>query len=131
PDYYDVLGVPRGAPKEHIRKRFRELARQLHPDVSADPTSHERFIRLSEAYHVLGDDGRRAAHDLVLRDRDRLRQAATPRPPPARHDQGPQAGSSVGRAAGRPTAQASRPSATPERVRLEQLLREAEAAYRL
>ena len=62
-DYYEILGVPRSASKEDIRRAFRQLARQYHPDVSDAPDAEERFKEINEAYQVLSDDERRAAYD--------------------------------------------------------------------
>jgi len=62
-DYYDILGVPRGAQPEDIKSAFRRLAREYHPDVNKDPGAEERFKELNEAYAVLSDDQKRAAYD--------------------------------------------------------------------
>jgi len=64
-DYYDVLGVSRGASKEEIKRAYRRLAREHHPDVSkADrKTAEERFKELSEAYEVLMNDDKRRLYD--------------------------------------------------------------------
>jgi molecular chaperone DnaJ len=62
-DYYDVLGVPRNASKDDIKKAFRQLARQYHPDVSSESDAEERFKEINEAYNVLNDDQKRAAYD--------------------------------------------------------------------
>jgi molecular chaperone DnaJ len=62
-DYYDVLGVSRGATPEELKKAYRRLARQYHPDVSDDPDANERFKEISEAYEVLSDDQKRATYD--------------------------------------------------------------------
>ena len=60
-DYYEVLGVPRGAQDTEIKKAFRRLARELHPDVNAhDPEAEEKFKEAAEAYEVLSDAERRA-----------------------------------------------------------------------
>lgn len=52
-DYYEVLGVDRGADKKEIKKAYRRLARKYHPDVSDDPDAAEKFKEISEAYAVL------------------------------------------------------------------------------
>jgi molecular chaperone DnaJ len=63
-DYYDVLGVGRDATAEEIKRAYRRLAHQYHPDKNAgDKASEERFKEASEAYEVLGDADKRAAYD--------------------------------------------------------------------
>jgi len=62
-DYYDVLGVPRDAAEADIKKAFRALARELHPDVSEAPDAEHRFREVAEAYEVLSDPERRATYD--------------------------------------------------------------------
>src|ERR687884_1458850 len=63
-DYYDVLGVPRDADEATIKKSFRRLARELHPDVNAhDPQAEEKFKEAAEAYEVLSDAERRRLYD--------------------------------------------------------------------
>ncbi|HXF98755.1 MAG TPA: molecular chaperone DnaJ [Gaiellaceae bacterium] len=62
-DYYEVLGVRRGASGTEIKRAFRKLARELHPDVSAEPDAEERFREVAEAYEVLSDPERRATYD--------------------------------------------------------------------
>jgi molecular chaperone DnaJ len=64
-DYYDVLGVKRGASEIQIKKAFRALARELHPDVSASPDAEHRFREIAEAYEVLTDPDRRATYDRL------------------------------------------------------------------
>jgi molecular chaperone DnaJ len=63
PDLYDLLGVPRDADGEAIKKAYRRLARQLHPDVNPDPETQERFKEISRAYEILSDPQKRAAYD--------------------------------------------------------------------
>lgn len=62
-DYYEVLGVNRTVTKDDLKKQYRRLARQYHPDVNSAPDAAERFKELSEAYEVLSDDDKRAAYD--------------------------------------------------------------------
>jgi molecular chaperone DnaJ len=62
-DYYEVLGVARGADDAEIKKAFRRLARELHPDVNSEPGAEERFKEAAEAYEVLSDADRRATYD--------------------------------------------------------------------
>ena len=63
-DYYKVLGVPKDAPTADIKKAYRKLARQHHPDANkGDAASEEKFKEISEAYDVLSDDKRRKEYD--------------------------------------------------------------------
>lgn len=62
-DYYEVLGVRRDASPEEIKKAFRRLARQYHPDVNKEETAEARFKEINEAYEVLSDSQKRAMYD--------------------------------------------------------------------
>jgi len=66
-DYYEVLGVPRDASADAIKKAFRQLARKYHPDVSKAPDAEARMKEVNEAYTVLADPEKRAAYDAVGR----------------------------------------------------------------
>ncbi|MGN6256784.1 MAG: molecular chaperone DnaJ [Solirubrobacterales bacterium] len=62
-DYYEVLGVSRDASETEIKKAFRRLARELHPDVNSEPDAEDRFKEAAEAYEVLSDAERRRTYD--------------------------------------------------------------------
>lgn len=62
-DYYEVLGLARGASEGEIKKAFRRLARELHPDVSDAPDAQERFREVAEAYEVLSNAQTRETYD--------------------------------------------------------------------
>src|SRR2546421_3705161 len=68
-DLYEVLGVERAADPTQVKKAFRKLARELHPDVNRhDPEAEEKFKEAAEAYEVLSDDERRAIYDRYGHD---------------------------------------------------------------
>src|SRR5689334_13887208 len=62
-DYYKILGVDKKASQEDIKKAYRKLARQYHPDTNKDAGAEERFKQISEAYDVLGDADKRKKYD--------------------------------------------------------------------
>jgi DnaJ-class molecular chaperone len=63
-DYYEILGIERGASEAEVKRSFRRLARELHPDVNAqDPEAEEKFKAAAEAYEVLSDPEQRQAYD--------------------------------------------------------------------
>ena len=68
-DYYELLGVARDCDEATIKKAFRKLARELHPDVNShDPSAEEKFKEAAEAYEVLSDSERRATYDRYGHD---------------------------------------------------------------
>jgi len=78
-DYYEILGVTRGADAEEVKRAYRKLARKFHPDVSKEKNAEEKFKEVQEAYEVLRDGDKRAAYDQLGRD---FRNGQQFRPPP-------------------------------------------------
>jgi len=62
-DYYEILGIPKNASADDIKKAYRELAKKYHPDVNKDSGAEEKFKELSEAYAVLSDPQKREVYD--------------------------------------------------------------------
>ncbi|MEE8168845.1 MAG: molecular chaperone DnaJ [Candidatus Hydrothermarchaeales archaeon] len=62
-DYYDILGVPKDASKDNIKKAYRKLAKQYHPDRNKESGAEEQFKEISEAYGVLSDGTKRSQYD--------------------------------------------------------------------
>jgi DnaJ-class molecular chaperone len=76
-DYYEVLGVQRGASDAELKRSFRKLARKLHPDVNAhDPEAEKKFKAAAEAYEILSDPEQRQVYDRF--GHDGLRQGGFP-----------------------------------------------------
>lgn len=122
-NYYDVMGVPQTASQDEIKKRYRTLARQLHPDVNPnDPNAARKFSEVAEAYRVLGDSSSRAVHDFELtkaKERQeasaRRRASAYPSSAPPPQPASPRSGAS-----------SSGASTTPDSSRL---VAQAQAAF--
>ena len=64
-DYYKILGVPRSASAEEIKRAYRKLAREFHPDKNAAKGAEDRFKEINEAYEVLGEAEKRRAYDAL------------------------------------------------------------------
>lgn len=78
-DYYQVMGLTRGASQDEIKRAYRKLARKYHPDVSKEPHAEEKFKELQEANEVLKDPEKRAAYDQLGPN---YKQGQEFRPPP-------------------------------------------------
>lgn len=62
-DYYEVLGLSKGASKDEIKKAYRKLSKKYHPDINKEANASEKFKEISEAYETLSDDQKRANYD--------------------------------------------------------------------
>ncbi|HEV8536686.1 MAG TPA: J domain-containing protein [Candidatus Limnocylindria bacterium] len=80
-DYYKILGVPKTASTADIKKAFRKLARQYHPDVNKKPESEKKFKEVNEAHEVLSDPEKRKRYDTVGPEWEQFAQRGAGRPP--------------------------------------------------
>jgi curved DNA-binding protein len=69
-DYYKIMGLPRNATQDKVKRAYRKLARKYHPDVSKEKDAEAKFKELSEAYEVLHDPEKRAAYDRLGTNRE-------------------------------------------------------------
>jgi curved DNA-binding protein len=101
-DFYQTLGVSPTASAAEIQRAYRELARQYHPDVNADPSAEERFKAIGEAYDVLSDPDKRRRYDAYGPEFRRVPEGAGARPRGRRSTAGarPGAGARAGPAGG-------------------------------
>ena len=77
-NYYDVLGVAKDADLNTIKKAYRKLVRQYHPDVSKDPDAVKKTAEVNEAYEILKDQEKRAEYDEMLANPYGAAQGANP-----------------------------------------------------
>src|SRR5262249_27635802 len=139
----EILGVPRTASDSDIKKRYRELARQYHPDVARDAGAEQKFRLINEAYRILSDPERRKVYDSELKLADLKRpgaqsgrtgegekgRTANARPserPNARTNERPNTRTPEHPNGNTPEYQNPQPTASPA----DTLIAEAEAAYK-
>lgn len=76
-DYYRILGVPKTATEEQIKKAFRKLARTWHPDVNSSPEAEDKFIEIHEAYECLRDPHSRKVYNISRNRKARPKRTQT------------------------------------------------------
>ena len=65
-DYYEVLGLSKGASEDEIKKAYRSLAKKYHPDINKEPGAEEKFKEINEAYDTLSDPDKKARYDQYV-----------------------------------------------------------------
>lgn len=75
-DYYKILGLERTASTKEIHKRYKELVKIYHPDLNKSPEAIERFLRITEAFRVLGDLENRLDYSLILFEQEMIKEEA-------------------------------------------------------
>jgi len=88
-NHYEVLGLERGATDQEIRRAYRRLVLETHPDRTGDNSTTDRFVQITEAYEVLHNRERRVHYDELLRINDRLQGGQVPSPPKPRAEPKP------------------------------------------
>ncbi len=82
---YEILGVEKDASLDDIKKAYRSAVLDLHPDRNSDPSAHDKFIEVEEAYSILSDEHKRKEYDFSLNPRPQLgtipRPNMSPHPP--------------------------------------------------
>ncbi|RDJ31265.1 MAG: hypothetical protein DWQ18_03865 [Crenarchaeota archaeon] len=66
PNFYEVLGVPKTATQNEIKTKFRQLAKELHPDRTKDKSSEDKMSEINRAYEVLSDPDKKEQYDKYL-----------------------------------------------------------------
>jgi DnaJ-class molecular chaperone len=95
-DYYQILGVARGADEKEIKKAYRKLAREYHPDANKGADAEARFKEINQAYQVLRDADKRKLYDQFGPDFERYQAGGAPPPPPGSYGYSQQGGAGYG-----------------------------------
>src|SRR3989344_5813533 len=75
-DYYAILGLPKNASQEEIRRAYKKLAKKFHPDINREKGAEEKFKEVQHAYSVLGDEGKRRNYDQFGEQSERFSGAS-------------------------------------------------------
>src|SRR3990167_5099370 len=71
-DYYEILGIPKGANAEEIKKAYKALAKKYHPDLNKEKGAEEKFKEVQHAYSILGNDEKRRSYDQFGEQAERI-----------------------------------------------------------